>query len=465
MSRAFDLNIEKVLEHWTLVHALREIIANALDERTLSATEEPRIFRDSEGRLHVRDFGRGLRYEHLTQNESTEKHERPDEVVGKFGVGLKDALATLDRHDVSVSIASRHGTITTAVRPKSAFPDVTTLHAIVEDTGDPALEGTDFVLEGPSLTDAQVEEAKNLFLHYSGDEVLDDTQYGQVLKPAENEARIYVNGLRVATEESFLFSYNITSTTKSLRQALNRERSHVGRTAYTDRVKAILLDSTDEAVAEALVSDLRRFERGTQRDETKWIDVALHACQRLNAMRNVIFLTPSELRDAPDFLNRAREDGYEPITIPDNVRAKLSKLKDVNGNPIRDLNRYIEEWSESFEFNFVDEAELTDAERSVWSRLEDVFGVIGGRPRKVKEVRLSETMRLEPGRHSEAVGVWEPSEGRIVLRRDQLATLEEFAGTLLHETAHALSGASDLNVDFERALTELLGKAADSALE
>jgi hypothetical protein len=30
--RQFDLNIERVLEHWTVAHALREIIANALDE-------------------------------------------------------------------------------------------------------------------------------------------------------------------------------------------------------------------------------------------------------------------------------------------------------------------------------------------------------------------------------------------------------------------------------------------------
>jgi hypothetical protein len=30
-TRAFDLNIEEVLENWKVEHALREIIANALD--------------------------------------------------------------------------------------------------------------------------------------------------------------------------------------------------------------------------------------------------------------------------------------------------------------------------------------------------------------------------------------------------------------------------------------------------
>jgi hypothetical protein len=36
--QAFDLNIEKVLEHWTIPLAIRELIANALDEQALTGT-------------------------------------------------------------------------------------------------------------------------------------------------------------------------------------------------------------------------------------------------------------------------------------------------------------------------------------------------------------------------------------------------------------------------------------------
>jgi hypothetical protein len=42
--QAFDLNIEKVLEHWTVPFAIRELIANALDEQALTGTAEPAIF-------------------------------------------------------------------------------------------------------------------------------------------------------------------------------------------------------------------------------------------------------------------------------------------------------------------------------------------------------------------------------------------------------------------------------------
>jgi len=74
--RAFDLNIEKVLESWSVSHALREIIANALDERALTGTAPIEISRVRSGAWRIRDFGRGLRIEHLTQKENPEKHRR-----------------------------------------------------------------------------------------------------------------------------------------------------------------------------------------------------------------------------------------------------------------------------------------------------------------------------------------------------------------------------------------------------
>jgi hypothetical protein len=119
-AREFDLNIERVLENWTLAHAIRELIANALDEAALTGTQEPEITKDAGCRWHVRDFGRGLRYEHLTQNENREKLASPEKVVGKFGVGLKDALATFDRRGVGVRIRSRFGDITTHKQAKQS---------------------------------------------------------------------------------------------------------------------------------------------------------------------------------------------------------------------------------------------------------------------------------------------------------------------------------------------------------
>lgn len=48
----------------------------------------------------IRDQGRGLRDDHLRQNENAEKLQNPSKVIGKFGLGLKDALATLHRRGI-----------------------------------------------------------------------------------------------------------------------------------------------------------------------------------------------------------------------------------------------------------------------------------------------------------------------------------------------------------------------------
>lgn len=239
-TRNFDLNIEKVLEGWEVSHAVREVIANALDEEALTQTADVQIVRTPDGAWHIRDFGRGLKYEHLTQNENEEKLKNPTKVIGKFGVGLKDALATFSRHNVYVCICSRYGDITLGQIAKSGFQDVITLHAIIHPPQDSSMLGTEVILRG--VSDDEMAKAKDFFLKFSGEPALSDTPYGQILQrnPGRN-ARIYITGILVAEEENFAFSYNITSLTAAMRKALNRERTNVGRTAYSERVKQMLL--------------------------------------------------------------------------------------------------------------------------------------------------------------------------------------------------------------------------------
>lgn len=112
-----------------------------------------------------------------------------------------------------------------------------------------------------------------------------------------------MNDLRVAEEQNYLFSFDITSPTKALRAALNRERSNVGRTAYTDRVKAILPSGDDEvADARPVVPDAGQVaqERVTGHDldhrvdrrrvalagdeipfRVPWLDALEHRCRAI----------------------------------------------------------------------------------------------------------------------------------------------------------------------------------------
>ena len=51
-----------------------------------------------------------------------------------------------------------------------------------------------------------------------------------------------------------------------------------------------------------------------------------------------------------------------------------------------------------------------------------------------------------------------------MIRRDQLAALTHYAGTLLHEIGHMTSGTTDGSLDFESELSRLLGVTAAAAL-
>jgi hypothetical protein len=237
----------------------------------LTRTKEIEIFKDKQGQWHIRDFGRGLKYQHLTQNENEEKLANPNLVIGKFGVGLKDALATFDRHKARVLVRSRYGDITIVKSEKHGFQGITTLHASI--------------------------------------------------------AR-----------------------------------------AYTDRVKTMLLACKKKEVAELLAKDLQGYETGLMHDEMKWNDVAIHACRLLNATEKVIFLTPQQLVETRDMVDHAKSDGLRVVTIPENIREKISGFQDYSGNTIRDLEGFRDEWNKSFEFKFVNPGKLTKEERMVFER-------------------------------------------------------------------------------------------------
>ena len=462
--RKFDLNIEKILEGWEVCHAVREVIANALDEQALTDMKEVEITKDRNGAWHVQDYGRGLKYEHLTQNENEEKLRNANKVMGKFGVGLKDALATLYRRGVRVKIRSRYGDITLELATKHDFSDVLTLHAVISPPADPRLVGTDFIFEGAS--DGDIAAGKSFFLKFSNEEVLDTTRYGQILRRhAKRNARIYVKGMLVAEEEKFAFSYNITSLTAAMNKALNRERTNVGRTAYADRVKAMLLASDSVVVAETLADDLMRIEQGKSHEEVNWVDVAVHACQILNASSKVVFVTAVQRTTVPDAIDHAVADGYKVVTLPENIKDRLRGVKDIRGNLVRDLDVYQREWAESFEFKFVDRSELSTAERAIFDRHKAIARLLGGFPAGVKEVKVSETMRPDFTSMQDAVGLWESDKRRIIIKRSQLRSLEAFAGTLLHEITHARTGYDDVTREFEEGLTSALGKVSTRALK
>ena len=454
-TKKFDLNIEKILEDWEVYDAIREIIANALDEQLLTNKKDIEIFKDLKRNWHIRDYGRGLKYDHLTQKEDEEKLKNPF-VIGKFGIGLKDALATFDRKGINFLIKSKYGDISLGKSQKHDFEDIITLHANIQAASDTNFIGTEFILN--NVKDEDVYKAKNIFLKFSGEKIIESTKFGDVLVKIYQTGRIYINGVKVAEEENFLFSYNITSLTDKIKKELNRERTNVGRNAYSDRVKSILLNCKSEEVAKLLVESLKEYSSGKMKDELNWIDVQEHAVKILNATEKVVFLTSEELIKSTNMVDEAKSAGYRIITIPETLKEKIAGEVDMQGSTIRELGQFYKEYEESFNYKFIDPNKLNSNEKIIFSMTNNIFSLIGGRPSIIREIKISETLQKEWGGFEEAVGLWESAYGRIIIKRTLLCSIDKYASSLLHETAHALSGASDVSRSFEKELTRLIGE-------
>lgn len=453
-TRLFDLNIEEVLENWEVHHGIRELISNALDEQVLSHTADPNIEKSRDG-WRIRDFGRGLRIEHFTQNENPEKLSAASGVIGKFGVGLKDALATLHRHGITVTLASRFGSFRLKTSAKVGFQGIETLH-IEYDDAPRAIEGTDVLLVG--VRDEDVTAAKSLFLKFSPDQPVEVTQYGEVLEHAAGSARVYISGVYANEEPNFLFSYNITSLTGAMRKKLNRERLNVGRSTYTERIVAILKQANTAPVKERL-ADQALKTRGEQCDEMQWADISQVALNALSERNQVSFVTETQWQEHPDLVDLMRRDGYQVVVVGDAQQSRLEQQMVEGGPQVRTLGVYVAEFNQSFEYKFVEEGRLSKAERDIYRLTPKILDLVAAK--SPPKVRISETLRPDLYDFN---GIWDASAGYIVIKRSALASLAEYAGVLLHEVAHATTGTADVSREFETVLTRFLGSAGSRAV-
>ena len=381
-------------------------------------------------------------------------------MIGKFGVGLKDALATFHRRGVEVQIFSRHGVFTLAQQDKHGFAGISTLHVAHDDPAAEDWIGTEFHLS--PITDEQMTEAKSFFLRFSKEILLEETRYGQVLERGGESARVYISGVFASEEPNFLFSYNVTDLTPAMKKRLNRERLNVGRSTYSERVKAMLKESKSDAVLGELANEIKRRARGELVDELQWIDIATVALTHLAQDEEVIFVTEFELHRNPDIMDHARNDGLGIVIVTNAEKSKLVEQAETGGVVTRTFERYVEEFNDSFSYTFVDRDSLTSQERDVLDLSAELFGLVGVAEEDAPDVLVSETMRLT---RDDTDGVWDPELEAIVIKRERLGSREGFAGTFLHEVAHAMTGAHDATREFEMVLTDYLGITAASALE
>ncbi|MCK4391381.1 ATP-binding protein, partial [Candidatus Bipolaricaulota bacterium] len=176
----------------------------------------------------------------------------------------------------------------------------------------------------------------------------------------------------------------------------------------------------------------------------------------------VVYFTEEEIQWRPNVLDNVRSDGYEPIVVTEQQKTKLEQQMHSGGPQVRTVEEYVEEYNQSFQYEFVHPRQLTRSERRVYDRTFQIFALVGVRRSRCPDVRISETMRVT---NDDTGGVWDPSIPAIVIKRVRLTSLVGYAATLLHELGHAITGRVDATREFEQVLTTYLGQTGAAAIK
>lgn len=443
MNKSFDLNIGKILSNWTNAHAIRELISNAIDESKITKTNPIELSYTDEIVI-IKDYGRGLDYKHLILNENNEKNNA--NLIGQFGIGLKDAVATLYRNNCDVIIDSKFGKITFEKLNKTNFDDINTLHAIISPKNSVTI-GTTITIT--NVRKKHFEEAKSYFLLYtaSTNQLLCQNNYGEIYAKLPNKpASIYINGHMVSTEVNFLFSYNITKVTKKIRNSMNRERMNMNKNVYANSIQKIILSCKSETVIKLLIDNMQN--KGIEKcDEIKYIKVIKYITDLPEANKNIVYVTQEQMEKEFNIINKINSDGQNIVVLNNEIYDKIKNNPNVNT-----MTKFRLDYNKEYQYEFIDPSELTEKEREVYDATDFILGTINAKKYKSK-IFIANKIR-EPDDLS-IRGVC--TRDKIIVRRTQLKSLQSYAGTLIHECTHAITRTSDITLEFENALTNNLG--------
>jgi ribosomal protein L18E len=335
---------------------------------------------------------------------------------------------------------------------KSNF-NVETLHVSISKTSDNDFVGTEFIL---SVTDEDMYKAKRLFLIFNDTNPIERTEFGEIYNKEDSSAIIYVNGIQVAEEENYMFNYNITKLSAAMKKALNRERSNVGRTAYAEIVKKLLLKSNSEIVISQLVNELKKLNTGEEHDEINYVDIQVHAMKTYNTQKPVVYVSQIDAYGlSNDDKEKIKESGRELVIVPQNAFDKIKDTADIKGNAMGTFDLVRKEYNENFEYIWVQPENLSPERKLIWEKRAIVMNWLKDKKWRSK-IKISKT--INEYTNGDTSGVYDSSEDAIIIKESVLDKESLFYEVLIHEYIHATTRYQDNSRDFENELGNIIGK-------
>jgi hypothetical protein len=473
---------------WGVWQAFREVVQNALDEMQYVLNIWPDGYPcfNIDTNSVVSDLGRGLAVRHLLVGTS----EKPGWSRGRFGEGLKLALMVLINLGVPVYIRSGSAeTVSREIRPTFVPVNIegapVDVFCVCYKSIPENIVGTQVYIGDPTLCD----RFRNNFVQglpircraYTLMETETSgmpTKWGHILDCDEARGKIYVRDIYVRDMPAF-FGYNLFDVRLSESRDIASESD---------------IRSGIEELWEDLIGDLyrERSKRGSYDPNlikrwtdllAKLIDSALKTSMAggKEVETEMYPATWNEIKDVVTDLFTSMYGKYAAVvTKPE----ELEFAKYIGMNPIFFCTTPFCQWlsivtKTSDRMNekvgtataTVPKDKLPEPLRSIINDLEEIADyVTRGVPlandyvKKVeyaylKEGVCGETTHIPTIRITLNISCLMYACKYDVINPDTAATncVREYISTLLHEVAHAVSGAPDGSTWFERSLTSLLG--------
>lgn len=455
---SLDLNIKEILSDWKVSDAIRELIANAIDEHSITGIKEPiKVdYNEQIKTLTIKDLGRGIKNIHFIQNESNEKKDALN-TIGKFGIGLKDAIAVLVRHHINITFSSNFGIYTPIITRKEGIKeDISTIH-MQRDNNMSEQKGTIITISPVSIE--EVNDAKSKFAIFKQWEKVVKTPKGNIMFSNDNKmGEIFVNGMKISDDENLIFSYNILETNAALRKALNRERKNLSRDAYRDAIIRILKAITDE---EDKLFVYTKILNNTSSNSNEWsfTDIKSLVITYFNNLDKNKYLIVSPSNDNPNFKEYANSENKVIITVTDKEYASLQT------KGIQTIEQFGYDFTTNYKVIYIPENELTPQELKNWLELKQFLHQLWNHwiplKQSMSDLELNDLPLTIIKDHPNANALWCEVEKEIRITRKIINDKSKLFGDTLHEICHMVSGATDATLDFEHELTACLGELAN----
>lgn len=399
---------------WTLQHAIREVVQNAQDCKSLGGTAEYTHRGDT---LTVTSTGGGSLDERALVFGETSKAD-DNRTIGQFGDGLKVALVVFARLGVPVRIDTGRQFWTLSV-------DDGVVHVVTRNKS-LATHRDRVVFEIPGVSGDDWREWRKGFLFLQNDSPAGHvTPWGTVLTDPCHKGCIYVQGILIERRDRLSCGYNFDRGVLTI----SRDREVVDGWMLENYMRYMLghaakSDAGAAAVVMGMLSndaeDLRNLSNPTAVFGSDFAAKALASFQ--GAHGNALAVS------SQDEALRAGQNGFSAVLVP----AALQKVLESAGLP--SVNAAIDRRStEVSEIHAVDS--LAEDERE---RFSNVLGWLNSA--LVNADEPSAIVDVVTFANPTLLGLHDSATGIVKLARRNLSDTGRLAGTLIHEVAHRAGG-------------------------